>query len=1120
MQPLLTYLAHVADGRVSEVSLSGRHLGDEAMPSIVEALREAAPMVKVIDLEENNFTSIGLVALCLFLEKDESVREVNFANNKVSSVGAERVLKLLGANSTITAFSLARNDVADDLLAQIDYAASINSQPAALKKMLSRLGPDDAREAAATATTLDLSNSAGKISLQLLAQAVKDSASVEALSLARCGLGDPGLELVGEIINSRKSLKHVDLSGNGIGTHGCRVFADQLASNTTIASIILSGNKIADDAARLLIAALKVNDSIVEMDVSDNAITATTLGQLSRALEINRQPTALKRALQAMESDESTVTAIELQWHKNTSRAGYFLGPALRLSTHVTVLNLSNAALGCAGATDLAAGLRLNKHLERLELANNMIKDEGGIALLEAVRRHPTLREINLANNLLENPSGRAAVDMLGINDVLIAVNLELNQISDELMTEVEGLVTVNHQPLGIKRLLHRIEGNDPTLTTLDFSEYDGHRYHTSESVKVLCIALATNSRVEVLDLSNNGIGDIGAQFLADYIIQTTSLKTLRLNNVSISDRGAAFIIDALRANEVTSRVEMSQNALTDLTGQNFLSLLLTNTAVTSVALDRTRVSPQVQEDIRENAGINAEPLALKAALHALRSGATSAEDGAGGAVVVSSSSALVASKGNLTISLAAPADGQKASDDAIRVLCRELRGNSAVTAVDLSNNNVSLASIRHLAPLLFAEGNAIESLVLASNPTIDDACAAVLGEAIAKSVHLKSLDVRATGLTSEGLEKLVDALKVNNTVTAIRVNRDKFSSRALTALSRELALNTQVLSLKEVLPRIEGNDESLTALSLRGDGVVAVDDLSCQLLCLALQRNTTITHLDLSGNSITSAGVEYLVDMLQDNSTIRTIDLSENRIDDEGCQLLKTCLETNDAIISIELAGNHISEQDLTDLSYLIGINNGPLTLKAVMFALSNNDPKVTEVDFNGLHEGTRPFDDEAVHILCSLLVGNTHLTAIDLANNQITDVGAAIIADMLRLNSTLGAIYLENNHISRPGADALFQALKTNHTLHTLSLEGNSAVPAIALENLSSVLNVNKQPLKQLRRLGQRDVTMLDDATMFRDAGYMKDKEDEILEHAFVGAPASSVPQIIKMRQLKTIQ
>ena len=70
-------------------------------------------------------------------------------------------------------------------------------------------------------------------------------------------------------------------------------------------------------------------------------------------------------------------------------------------------------------------------------------------------------------------------------------------------MDEIDGLLTVNQQPLGLKAILPQLESNSPKCTVVDFSKYDGVRYHTDKSVMVLCQFLPFLCVISQLALSN-----------------------------------------------------------------------------------------------------------------------------------------------------------------------------------------------------------------------------------------------------------------------------------------------------------------------------------------------------------------------------------------------------------------------------------------------------------------------------------------------------------------------------------------------------------------------------------------------------------------------------------------
>eukprot|EP00455_Lapot_gusevi_P040467 TRINITY_DN4579_c0_g1_i4.p2 TRINITY_DN4579_c0_g1~~TRINITY_DN4579_c0_g1_i4.p2 ORF type:complete len:238 (-),score=55.44 TRINITY_DN4579_c0_g1_i4:377-1090(-) len=214
---------------------------------------------------------------------------------------------------------------------------------------------------------------------------------------------------------------------------------------------------------------------------------------------------------------------------------------------------------------------------------------------------------------------------------------------------------------------------------------------------------------------------------------------------------------------------------------------------------------------------------------------------------------------------------------------------------------------------------------------------------------------------------------------------------------------------------------------------------------------------------------------------------------------MLTKCLETNNSVTIVELDENPITEHCLAEVYYLLRINSGPLRLKQVMVAIASDDVNLRKLEFNSGGVADRPFDDEAVHVLCSLLVDNRHINEIDLRNNDITDIGASLLGDLLRANFSIEALYLDDNCIGVEGAEDLYHALKANHTLAVLTTT-NNPIPATTLERMESLLHVNAVPLKDRKNLkNQRSIMTLDDHTQFRDTDYFLDKQEEINDHGY---------------------
>lgn len=84
------------------------------------------------------------------------------------------------------------------------------------------------------------------------------------------------------------------------------------------------------------------------------------------------------------------------------------------------------------------------------------------------------------------------------------------------------------------------------------------------------------------------------------------------------------------------------------------------------------------------------------------------------------------------------------------------------------------------------------------------------------------------------------------------------------------------------------------------------VNDYELSLITLNFSRMKKLNELVLSGNQITSTGIEFLTNNLKSITQLETIDLQSNSIDDEGMMLLcknlrlipnLTCLEVGSII-------------------------------------------------------------------------------------------------------------------------------------------------------------------------------------------------------------------------------
>ncbi|KAG9061040.1 hypothetical protein KI688_007669 [Linnemannia hyalina] len=189
------------------------------------------------------------------------------------------------------------------------------------------------------------------------------------------------------------------------------------------------------------------------------------------------------------------------------------------------------------------------------------------------------------------------------------------------------------------------------------------------------------------------------------------------------------------------------------------------------------------------------------------------------------------------------------------------------------------------------------------------------------------------------------------------------------------------------------------------------------QVLSKALKTNSTLTTLDLFGNSIGRDGAQALSEALKTNSTLTTLDLKNSRIGSDGAQALFEALKTNTTLTTLNLTDNTI-------------VNSGA---QALFEALKTNSTLTT------LNLTDNWIGPNGAQVLSEALKTNSALTTLDLSYNSIGSDGAQALSEALKINSTLTTLDLRGNSIGRDGAQALSEALKINSTLTTLVLSGN---------------------------------------------------------------------------------
>ena len=111
------------------------------------------------------------------------------------------------------------------------------------------------------------------------------------------------------------------------------------------------------------------------------------------------------------------------------------------------------------------------------------------------------------------------------------------------------------------------------------------------------------------------------------------------------------------------------------------------------------------------------------------------------------------------------------------------------------------------------------------------------------------------------------------------------------------------------------------------------LDQDGFEAIAEGLKNNTTLTHLNLSGNATTDADLEYLVRKLCHNKKLQSLNLANTQITAQGLEALVALMFFNTQIVELNLSGIPALQD-----------NKSARSLSVIKQALVNNRERLSE--------------------------------------------------------------------------------------------------------------------------------------------------------------------------------
>ena len=193
--------------------------------------------------------------------------------------------------------------------------------------------------------------------------------------------------------------------------------------------------------------------------------------------------------------------------------------------------------------------------------------------------------------------------------------------------------------------------------------------------------------------------------------------------------------------------------------------------------------------------------------------------------------------------------------------------------------------------------------------------------EQIKQNTHPNGLRL-GKGPKGDEFKLLVEALKVNHTLTIIDFSSCNYGCEDIKVLADALKVNKSLLRL------------DLSKNNIANEGAIALAE--------ALKVNKSLININLWDNRITNTGAIALAEALGVNTSLLTLSLSDNNITREGAMALAEALKVNKSLIDINLWRNQITREGLIALAYALNFNKSLTRLSLDMVGV---DDEVVEV-------------------------------------------------------------------------------------------------------------------------------------------------------------------------------
>ncbi|XP_078395362.1 F-actin-uncapping protein LRRC16A-like isoform X3 [Cetorhinus maximus] len=352
------------------------------------------------------------------------------------------------------------------------------------------------------------------------------NSGLHTINLANNPLEDRGVSsLSNQFAKIPKGLKHLNMSKTSLSPKGVNSLAQSLSANQQIPNSLthldLSGNFLRGDDLSNLYSFLAQPNALSHLDLSN---TDCALDMVCAAL--------LRGCCQQLAS-------LHLSKSIFSHRKGKEVPPSFKLffssSLALRHINLSGTKLPPDAVKALLLGLSCNPQLKdvSLDLSNCELRSGGAQILEGCIAEIHNISKLDISDNGLDSDLATLVVWMSKNRSIRhLALGKNFNNIKSKNLAPV------------LDNIVQMIQDEESPLESLSLADSK-----LKTELTIIINALGSNSSLTKVDISGNGMGDIGAKMLGKALQINTKLRTVIWDKNNITAQGFQDIAVALEKN-------------------------------------------------------------------------------------------------------------------------------------------------------------------------------------------------------------------------------------------------------------------------------------------------------------------------------------------------------------------------------------------------------------------------------------------------------------------------------------------------------------------------------------------------------------------------------------------